>query len=670
MAEHILETRIQLRYGTYVQWMNSDVILKVGEAAVASFPSNRTIEALSNGTPENTPPAIGIKIGDGRHYFSELPWVQGIAADVYNWAKQIHKPEYDASEITGLENFIEEHAPTGPGDGTVAPRIYQITHGTGSYENRYYLRYKESADSNDWINDTTHYIDLSDFVKIAEWIGSDVDNYGSLANRTEQHIQYDLGLINNNDSEQDGKVVTAVSQNNAQITVTKKTLRFNDINGTLSVEKGGTGKTEFESGEVLVGNGSNAIRTIPIDTSIDANNHLVTNYAVKTYVDRAVSGLEGAMHFIGDASSSPLTSRNAGIANYLPAAGDVVLWEQKEYVWTGGAWRLLGDEGSYAIKGSIKDADIDAEANIQQSKIYNLAETFAEKVDKEQGKGLSSNDYTNDDKQKLTGIEAGAQVNVIEHILLNDIEVPPQEINNVQHTVALVVKEFDDESKDKLATIEEGANVNSIEGITLNGTPQTPDANKIIGLVINEFTAEDEAKLDGIESGAQVNIVESIAVNGTPISPDQNKRIDLHLSEITPEQAEKLAGIEAGAQVNVIEGITVDGTPVYPDQNKIVAIVTNPHTEHENVIESIVINGTNYPPDENKQVNITIDQAALNLNVLEGAQIPGLNGKEEVDVLQKKLQLARMAVTGNVTDLLQTQDTYIILNCGSSTDVI
>jgi hypothetical protein len=33
------------------------------------------------------------------------------------------------------------------------------------------------------------------------------------------------------------------------------------------------------------------------------------------------------------------------------------------------------------------------------------------KVDKETGKGLSTNDYITDDKNKLTGIESGAQVN-------------------------------------------------------------------------------------------------------------------------------------------------------------------------------------------------------------------------------------------------------------------
>lgn len=41
-----------------------------------------------------------------------------------------------------------------------------------------------------------------------------------------------------------------------------------------------------------------------------------------------------------------------------------------------------------------------------------LKELIAGKVDKADGKGLSTNDYTTDEKNKLAGIAAGAQVNV------------------------------------------------------------------------------------------------------------------------------------------------------------------------------------------------------------------------------------------------------------------
>ena len=106
MAEHMIETRILLRYDTYSRWMNSNTILKQGEAAICAFPTGNAIEVLSDITPDHTPPAIGIKVGDGVHYFRELPWVQAIAADVYNWAKQVNKPSYSASEISGLEEYI------------------------------------------------------------------------------------------------------------------------------------------------------------------------------------------------------------------------------------------------------------------------------------------------------------------------------------------------------------------------------------------------------------------------------------------------------------------------------------------------------------------------------------------------------------------------------------
>ncbi len=45
----------------------------------------------------------------------------------------------------------------------------------------------------------------------------------------------------------------------------------------------------------------------------------------------------------------------------------------------------------------------------------------------ESGKGLSANDYTNAEKTKLTGIAAGAQVNVIESISVNNTALTPTE---------------------------------------------------------------------------------------------------------------------------------------------------------------------------------------------------------------------------------------------------
>lgn len=554
MAENVLETRILLRYGTYQQWMNSNVILLQGEAAICAFPRNKTIDQMSDDSPANTPPAIGIKIGDGYHRFDELPWVQAVAADVFNWAKQETKPIYTAQEIQGLQNFIENLV-SGETEISIAPRIYQLIRGTGENADKYYLQYKENTEDSAWIIDTSSYIDLQKLTTLYNWIGeTNIEEYRSMIVRNAEQIRYFIDQMNKADSPVNKRFVTSVSQTSGIINVERDNITFDDLLGTATVSQGGTGRTTLDEDKVLVGNGANAIKLIPIAEEVANNNYLVPNRLMKTYVDTATAGLTGAMHFIGEATvvitnNSIVNPQINGYDFSKVSPGDVILYNSKEFVWTGDNWRLLGDEGSYAIKGSIRDADIDPDAGIAQSKIANLDSTFSTKVDKVAGKSLTSNDFTDELYNKLLQIEDGAQRNAIEHIFLNGTEITPTTVNQLMRSV---------------------------------------------NLTINLFTETDQAKLAGIEEGAQVNTIETVYINGIQ------------------------------------------------------------------------------QPVNNKEVRITIDQAALNLNVLEGAQVPAVTGgnREEVPQIQKKLQLARIALTGNIENLSQTDDTYILLDCGTSTTVI
>lgn len=566
--------------------MNSNVILQLGEAAIAAFPEERVIDSFSDITPENTPPAIGIKIGDGRHYFYELPWVQAVAADVYKWAKSSKKPTYTASEITGLQSFIEETFHFS-GDINIAPRIYQIIEGTDDNANKFYLRYKENNDESPWIVDTNHSIDLTQYKAIADWIGVLVNNFPTMGTFTGAQMDSKISALNNNDSAVNSQFVTAVHENKGLISVERAQPNFSDIAGMVSIEKGGTGRNSLTLDHVLVGNGTEPVQLIPIADTIASNNYLVPNYLIKQYVDNATAGLTGAMHFIGEATVIilPNSAVNPQIGGYdfgQAEPGDVILSGNKEFVWTGGSWNLLGDEGSYAIKGSIVNADISEEANIAQSKIAGLQNSLDLKVDKVEGKVLSSNDFTDELKEKLEGIDNGSSQNIIEHVFLNNSEIIPSIVEGKEKSINLIVREF------------------------------------------------------------------------------------------TEANSTKLSSIEAGAQINKIEKIIYDGVEIAPGANKTVTITSDPHTDHINKIEQIFINGVEWTPNTDKQVHITIDQAALNLNVLEGAQIPPVAGteKEEVEQISKKLQLARIAVSGDVKELKQTTDTYIILDCGDSTTVI
>lgn len=77
------------------------------------------------------------------------------------------------------------------------------------------------------------------------------------------------------------------------------------------------------------------------------------------------------------------------------------------------------------------------------------------------GKGLSTNDYTDAEKTKLAGIDSGAEVNVIESIV----------VNGTTATIA---------GKTASVTIQAGA----IDSISVNGTAQTIDANKNVDITV------------------------------------------------------------------------------------------------------------------------------------------------------------------------------------------
>ena len=60
----------------------------------------------------------------------------------------------------------------------------------------------------------------------------------------------------------------------------------------------------------------------------------------------------------------------------------------------------------------IEPIEIPLELIFNPDNYYTKVELDNKFVEKESGKGLSTNDYTTDEKNKLAGIETGAEVNV------------------------------------------------------------------------------------------------------------------------------------------------------------------------------------------------------------------------------------------------------------------
>lgn len=100
MATKTLNTRIQSRIDTYENWMKSELILLKGEIAICTIPTGTSDSGSAN------LPSTMLRVGDGAHKFSELPWFQAIGADIYPWAKAANKPTYTYEEIEGLDDHI------------------------------------------------------------------------------------------------------------------------------------------------------------------------------------------------------------------------------------------------------------------------------------------------------------------------------------------------------------------------------------------------------------------------------------------------------------------------------------------------------------------------------------------------------------------------------------
>lgn len=401
MATKTFNTRISLKYDTYTNWTTNNPVLLAGEAAVCVVPAD-----AGSGLNE---PAVLLKFGDGTSSFTELSWASATAADVIPSLKG-KNPTLPATSITGLEDFISgaiqdtnttyqlvqngntsfklqskenSSAPwvdvstititytltEGTANGTVAFNGTDVAvHGLGSAAYTNSTAYDaagaaagvqtaltgtaEDAASDLTLNGLKKYVDQEVTGAVADAASEAQDLINAL----------DMSAV----SAGAGQVIGSVSQTDGVVSATLKTLTASDIPAIPTSKVTNLDTTLAGKQDTLVFN--------------TAYNASTNKAATMTDVKNAVSGLSGAMHYIGESTTDPSTGTATVEGHEDWVSGDVVTYQSKEYVYDGENWRELGDESSYAIKGSIVDADIAANANIAQSKIANLVTDLAAKA--------------------------------------------------------------------------------------------------------------------------------------------------------------------------------------------------------------------------------------------------------------------------------------------------
>ena len=99
--ENVINTRIQLKYDSYQNWTTNNPTLLPGEVAIAKLVTGTQIDVSKDTT--NTAPVL-FKVGPGA--FNSLPWISGLAADVYAWAK---KETPDWADFPALPITIDDN---------------------------------------------------------------------------------------------------------------------------------------------------------------------------------------------------------------------------------------------------------------------------------------------------------------------------------------------------------------------------------------------------------------------------------------------------------------------------------------------------------------------------------------------------------------------------------
>lgn len=184
-----------------------------------------------------------------------------------------------------------------------------------------------------------------------------------------------------------------------------------------------------------------------------------------------------------------------------------------------------------------------------------LTTGLAGKVDAVEGKGLSTEDFTSDEKTKLAGIAAGAQVNVIDGVS-DEFEINAEgKVLGVKGIAASKITGLDTSLEGKVDKVDGSSLVPDSDITKLQGLANIKSV-KAGELQISEagelgVTAIDASKVTGL-SDALNGKISGVKVNGVELTPDAEKKVDISLA------ATDSVGLIKGAKDDSVNSVVID----------------------------------------------------------------------------------------------------------------
>lgn len=234
------------------------------------------------------------------------------------------------------------------------------------------------------------------------------------------------------------------------------------------------------------------------------------------------------------------------------------------------------------------------------------------KVDKVDGKNLSTNDYTTDEKNKLADIEAGAQVNVIESIT----------INGATATI---------DDKAATLTIEAG----KIDEISVNGDVR-PIINKSVNITVPEKVSDLTIDGDVVVDDEYVHTDNNYTTEEKEKLADLKKIIktselindsDFQTSEEVQDAIEEAIGDITSFDTKILKEGEYDETtkkPTITGQKGIIYFTPKTPTETNNIYIEWIYTGSDFDKIGDTAIDLSEYEKAEDIQELSNAEIDAI----------------------------------------------
>lgn len=300
------------------------------------------------------------------------------------------------------------------------------------------------------------------------------------------------------------------------------------------------------------------------------------------------------------------------------------------------------------------------------------------KVDKVEGKGLSTNDLTDELKKKI--LDAGSSsFTGVYNDLLTKPKINGKDLVGGNNTLTdLGIQAAGDYATNTSLTSGLNGKVDKVAGKTLS---------------TNDYTTAEKNKLTGIATGAQVNVIETIKKNGAALKVT-DKGVDIlvptKLSELnndgsfvaddsyvhtdnnyTTVEKNKLASVAENAQVNIIESISVNGkVATITDKGvditvptKVSSLSNDSKYQTDKQVSSAITTATkDLVSNSDMTTAITTATNGLASQTWVNTQLANINKKEVVTSLESMTNVNTIYLMANSGETNNIYDEYILVN--------